>query len=106
MLMTSKFSIKPGDLIEWAYRGSDELVSHDEMLWSTSLHRYVPIGSKFVHLLIAVDNDHIVWFNSEGLFHAGVDDMLCGEPPLPADLVVPHPRGTEDHTKLNMRSEC
>jgi hypothetical protein len=77
-MLTPKFSVKPGDLIKWINEATDQHISVDEELWSTPLCRYVPIGSKFVHMLMAIDNDHITWFNSRGIFYAHVDDTVCG----------------------------
>jgi hypothetical protein len=106
MLMTSKIVIKPGDLIEWAYEATDRPVSVDERLWSTPLQRYVPIGSDMIHMLVAVDSDHIMWFNSRGLFHARVDDTEPWLTRLITLEVIPRKRGSADHMNLNPGSEC
>jgi hypothetical protein len=99
-------SIKPGDLIEWIYEGSYKLVSHDEKLWSTLLQRYVPIGSELVHILIAVDNDRLVWLNSKGLFHANIADARTNVRTNAARWVVPRSRGSADRTNIDRRSGC
>ena len=67
----------PGNIIEWVYKQTDELIAEDEMLWSSLMKRYVPIGSCHVHALISIDSERIVWMNEEGLFYARVDDTLA-----------------------------
>jgi hypothetical protein len=89
-MLISKFSIEPGDLIEWVVEATDRPVSVDERLWSTSLHRYVPIGSNLIHLLITIDNEHVFWFNSKGLFHAYVDDVFGARGAGTLSSVIPH----------------
>ena len=76
--------MKPGDPIEWVYKQTDELITEDEMLWSSLMKRYVPIGSDFIHFLISIDSERIVWMNEEGLFHARVDDTSTFEHTLSA----------------------
>ena len=69
----------PGNIIEWVYKQTDELIAEDEMLWSSLMKRYVPIGSCHVHALISIDDERITWMNEEGLFYARVDDTDWGE---------------------------
>ena len=64
--------MKPGDIIVWVYKTNDEVVDHDEELWSSTMDRWVPIGEK--SLLISITNEQYSWLNSNGLFHARVDD--------------------------------
>lgn len=64
----------PGDLIEWVYEYDDQIVIEDEDVWSTTMQRYVSIGSKFIHVLISIDDEHMSWMNVEGLFHVDVND--------------------------------
>ena len=86
-------TIKPGDLIEWTYETTGHLVSTGEMLWSAPLERWVPIGSNLIHLLISIDDDHLMWLNREGLFHARVDDTTAGGGNWRGLRVVPRARG-------------
>lgn len=60
----------PGDLIEWVYRSSGNVVLDDEALWSSVTNKWVPIGSSYIHTLIAIDDRQICWVNSMGVFHA------------------------------------
>jgi hypothetical protein len=41
--------IKPGDIIEWVYKKTNEHVDEDEMLWSTLDESWCQIGSGLVH---------------------------------------------------------
>lgn len=66
--------MNPGDLIEWRYRKMGKLVDAYDTVWSTVLQRYVPIGSKMVHLLISIDDSTLVWLNDMGLFQAKRSD--------------------------------
>ena len=47
--------MNPGDLIEWFYESSHEVVAEDEELWSTLIDDWVPIDSSLVHVLISID---------------------------------------------------
>ena len=84
--------MRPGDLIEWVYKQDGNIVLEREILWSSLMKRYVPIGSGHVHALISIDSEQITWMNEEGLFRARVNDTLwtnlrCGRP-----TVVPRAR--------------
>ena len=69
--------MNPGDFIEWTYESDGNLVVESEVLWSTPMHRFVPIGC-VNNLLISIhdegDKKIITWLNDKGLFHARVDD--------------------------------
>ena len=66
--------MRPGDLIEWTYTHNNQLVVKREMLWSTPMNRWVPIGSGLVHTIVSIDKKRIAWLNEEGCFHACVND--------------------------------
>jgi hypothetical protein len=67
--------MKPGDLIEWAYVYNNAVVSRYELLWSTTMQTWVPIGG--VHMLVARVEGVLSWLplgtNCEGLLHARED---------------------------------
>jgi len=85
--------MKPGDLIEWAYRSNDKIVFPNEELWSTPMQAYVPIGSNMLHLLVSITDEHIYWFNEKGFFHARVNDAHRLRNVLWLEQVVPRARG-------------
>jgi len=85
--------MKPGDLIEWAYKGNNELVVSDEELWSSPMQAWVPIGSNMLHLLVSITDEHISWFNEKGFFHARVDDTCSGFGSRRLWSVLPRARG-------------
>ena len=66
--------MKPGDMIEWVYKNSNQRVYHNEQLWSSTMCCYVPIGE--LSLLVSITDEIYVWLNPNtiGLFHARVDD--------------------------------
>jgi len=74
-MIDGEFDFKPGDLIEWAYRSNRELVVSEESFWSLSAKNFVPIGSKYVHMVVAYDGDKIVWYNKLGLHSASFDQF-------------------------------
>ena len=82
--------MKPGDLIEWVYKHNMSTVNSDEILWSSTMKDYVPIGG--INLLVLADENKITWMNDKGLFHARVDDTCAWNSPLPATRVVPRMR--------------
>ena len=67
----------PGDIVEWAYKRDGSIVIEHDMLWSTPMNRWVPIGSGLVHTLVSIDGEQIMWLNREGCFHARVDDIMA-----------------------------
>ena len=69
--------MQPGDQIEWAYKRDGSIVIEHDMLWSTPMNRWVPIGSGLVHTLVSIDGEQIMWLNREGCFHARVDDIMA-----------------------------
>lgn len=83
----------PGDLIEWFYESSREVVDRSEELWSSLLKQWVPIGSSHVHTLVSIDKEQISWLNEKGLFHARVDDVYIAPSPQNLVTVVPRTRG-------------
>lgn len=83
--------MRPGDLIEWHYRKTGKLVDAYDTVWSTVLQRYVPIGSKMVHLLISVDDSTLVWLNDMGLFQAKRSDRT-------ESIIDVGPRAFDVHT--------
>lgn len=70
----------PGDVIEWTQtiKRHKFNVPMDTFLWSSTMHRYVPIGSNLTHILVSIDNERMSWLNERGLFHAYVDDTSPG----------------------------
>ena len=85
--------MQPGDLIEWTYRQTGDLVFQYEMLWSTPMNRWVPIGSGLVHTLISISDEQITWLNENGCFHARVDNALPGQADMMQARVLPRARG-------------
>jgi hypothetical protein len=83
--------MKPGDFIEWVYKSDNVVVPHDEMLWSTLMQKWVPIGG--LNLLVALTGDTMVWLNNKGLFHASADDAESDTAPSGAYRIVPRQRG-------------
>lgn len=81
--------MNPGELIEWMFESSREVVAKDEELWSSLLKQWVPIGSGLVHTLISIDSEQIMWMNEEGLFRARVDDVVPFEIQFNLPTVVP-----------------
>lgn len=65
--------VKPGDTIEWVYRYDKSVVIYSEVLFSSTMNLWVPIGK--ASLLISIANKVYTWLNDNGLFHARVDDM-------------------------------
>ena len=86
----------PGNIIEWVYKQTDELITERETLWSTPMKRWVPIGSGFIHTLISIDSEQITWMNEEGLFHARMDDTQPRSALFPPVPVVPREKLTCD----------
>jgi plastocyanin len=81
--------IKPGDIIEWTYKKTGNIVVKDEELWSTLAKSWCQIGSGHVHTCIACDGETITWLNSKGLFHTHVDDALTDRGIFRSQPVVP-----------------
>ena len=65
--------MKPGDLIEWRYQYSKQRIDTNEMLWSSIMQKWIPMGivSTFLHQ----DNEIYFWINSKGCFSAHVNDI-------------------------------
>ena len=84
--------MKPGDIIEWAYKYSEDLVDEDENLWSEVEGRFVTIGGEMVHILVSINDKTYSWLNAKGLFHARVEDSLSLQPLRGGRLVVPRTR--------------
>jgi hypothetical protein len=82
--------MKPGDLIEWYYKYNNDVVFENEMLWSSTMKRLVPIG--IISILLHQDDKTYSWKNSKGCFHARVSNLRAqfGLPEL--RLVFPHER--------------
>ena len=89
--------MKPGDRIEWVYeRGrNDELVAEREVIWSSTMNRYAPIGSGLLHVLVSIDDEKIEWVNEEGTFEGLLDDMAAvTNSPFQVIPVLPRSAGT------------
>ncbi len=78
----------PGDLIEWTYKSSDNIVASNEMLYSSTMKKRVPVGGTAL-LITICDDGQYVWLSENGLFHARVDDTMFVAPPQFAELIVP-----------------
>ena len=85
--------MKPGDMIEWTYKHSGELVHKDEILWSSVMERFVPVGSEMFHFLVSINDETFSWLNEKGLFHACVGDTQEVVGSFTAFVVVPRVRG-------------
>lgn len=92
--------MEPGDMIEWVYKFSGELVHKDETLWSSVMERFVPVGSKMAHLLVLVNDETFSWLNEKGLFHARMDDVALSPAPSPVWAVVPRTRANPNLNKV------
>ena len=79
--------MKPGDMIEWAYKSSGNVVTPDEELWSTPMQQWVPIGCEA--LLISITKDMYMWLSDKRLFHARVDDTVRDDRRAGDERVVP-----------------
>ena len=70
--------MKPGDLIEWAYKSDGKVVHPHEELWSSIEKRYVPIGG--LHLFVSNVDGTLTWLplgeNCKGLLHAREADTV------------------------------
>lgn len=84
------FEMVPGDVIEWSYKDSNKVVVKTEELWSTPMRKWVPIGSKLIHVLVAIDGHHVNWLNERGLFTACVNDASSMRTLTGWCQVVPH----------------
>ena len=62
--------MNPGDIIEWRRRRDESRVAGGATLWSNVLHRYVPIGSLHVHVLVAFDEVKYAWVSELGTWRA------------------------------------
>lgn len=69
--------MKPGDFLQWRYRHNDNIVAPDECLWSTVEEKFVHIGSA-VNMLLAVDDEFIIFLNGNGRFVVRRTDHLAG----------------------------
>jgi hypothetical protein len=87
--------VKPGDLIEWAWRHTANPVRRDETLWSSVDGKWVPVGSELTHLCVNCDEEEktIMWLNERGVFRARADDGSVFSMPWSSYSVVPRSRG-------------
>lgn len=81
-----------GEIIEWVYKYTGDVVVINEHIWSTTMKQRVPIGSGLTHVLISIDNERICWLNAKGCFHARVDDTVADRAPVKWRKVFPHAR--------------
>lgn len=79
--------MQPGDLIEWAYIASGKVVDANEMVWSSPMQRWVPIGG--FNLLVSITDTQVVWLCDNRLFHARVDDPPAKRQGVWRSMVVP-----------------
>lgn len=66
--------MKQGDTIEWVYKHSNRPVEKSEMIWSSTMERYVPVYGKAT--FVAMHEDIIIWHSNHGLLHAKIDDDI------------------------------
>ena len=86
-------TMKPGDQIEWTYKRNGQCVAKREMLWSSTMERYVPIGSGLIHVLVSIDSERITWMNEKRLFHARLGDTTAWSILQGHNAVVPRALG-------------
>jgi len=76
----TKFDFKSGDLIEWVYVYNEEHVGSpvvkNEEIYSTIKRKWVPVGSRLIHMCISYDDDTLSWLNEKGLFYASANDLF------------------------------
>lgn len=80
--------MQPGDIVEWHYSNTRNLVMRDEQLLMPS-GEWVEIGSNLVHIIVAIDDDQITWLNSRGTFSKGMSSSpvkSCGMTVCPDTL--------------------
>jgi len=65
--------IKPGDMIEWAYKSDNVVVTHNEQCYSSTMKQWIPIGGEMI--VVSVVDSAIYFLRKEGLFHARVDEI-------------------------------
>jgi hypothetical protein len=71
--------ITVGTLIVWCYQLDGRCVEADELLWSSSMQKHVPI--KGVALVFSCTSDRYeskyAWISSDGVFSAYKRDYMC-----------------------------
>lgn len=70
--------MNPGDMIEWVYKQfgcNNQPVDKNEMLWSTSMQKYVSIDCRAV--LISITVKEYTWLSERGLFCAWCTDCMA-----------------------------
>ena len=83
--------IKPGDMIEWAYKSDNVVVTHNEQCYSSTMKQWIPIGGEMI--VVSVVDSAIYFLRKEGLFHARVDETWAQPARGPVTAVVPRARG-------------
>lgn len=68
--MVTPWRLRPGDIVEWRLTKDGGRISNDELLWSGVEQRWVPIGHRHLHLLVASHDGCITWLNNRGVFRA------------------------------------
>jgi hypothetical protein len=63
----------PGDMIEWVYVDTGDVVDINEKLWSCTMSTWAPVGRP--SLLISIDEKIYSWLTSIGIFHALMSDV-------------------------------
>ena len=92
--MSTRCSVKPGDLIEWFYESNGKVVQPREMVWSSIEKRFVPVVG--IHLLISIVNGALTFLtmgSDKGLLHAREDDTVPNVALWPPARVAPRARG-------------
>jgi hypothetical protein len=63
-------NIKPGDLFVWAYEISQNIIDHDDNLYSRPMQKWIPGGG--VCLCTGIDKTTLIihWISHSGIFYA------------------------------------
>lgn len=74
-MKTGPFTPKPGDLFKWHLDDHDAKCLAQE-IWSASMNRYVLIMYRDVNILIAMWDNHIMWFNGKRVLSAKMNNTI------------------------------
>lgn len=68
----------PGEIIKFVYLtpgGNDKDVHDKELLWSSRMERWIPIGSNLTHVILSVDKHELFIQNEKGTWTLSSDDF-------------------------------
>lgn len=68
--------MNPGDLIEWVYKHDGTVVDKDEIIYSSIMKQWVPVGG--IAILVSYVERKYTWLSEKGLFHLHKEDMWSG----------------------------